>query len=633
MKNVTHSQAAKILFLVLTLSLSPSIGSADDWYSPEVDQSYPTRVYWGDTHLHTSFSVDASGFGNDALTPDDAYRFAKGEAVRAHNGQPVRLRRPLDFLVVADHAVNLAVLPRIAAKDPMIMKSELGKRWAQLLKEATTTAGDVLTSKTDASFASSLGALYNGRLFYQRSWSTDYFSDKAFRQSVWDEVCANADRHNDPGSFMAFIGYEWTPATGDPKSPNLHRNVIFEGGADEAGRVLPFSVQDSRNVEDLWSYLSDYEEQVGGQVLAIPHNGNLSSGAMFSLKDFDGRPITVAYAETRARWEPIYEVTQYKGDSETHPVLSPTDEFADFERWDVPGFFGKKPANFEELKRSEYVRSALKTGLNQKVELGVNPFKFGMIGSTDAHTSLPTADEDNYWGKLTFYEPSPYRITRCWHFGASGYAAVWATENSRRALFAAMKRRETYATTGPRMTVRFFGGWDYAPNDATRPGLARIGYAKGVPMGGDLSSAPEGKAPIFLIRAVKDPDGANLDRLQVIKGWRDKNGALHEAIYNVALSDGRKADRKGRIKPVGNTVDVKDASYTNSIGDPELAAVWKDPDFNRDELAFYYVRVLQIPTPRWTAFDAKRFGLANPPAEIPMVVQDRAYTSPIWYTP
>ena len=450
---------------------------------------------------------------------------------------------------------------------------------------------------------------------------------------MWDEVCANADRHNDPGVFTAFIGYEWTPATQDPKSPNLHRNIIFEGGADQAGQVLPFSIQDSRNVEDLWAYLKDYEDRVGGQVLAIPHNGNLSAGVMFGPNDYDGQPITTEYAKTRSRWEPIYEVTQYKGDGETHPILSPTDEFAAFERWDVAGFFGERPANWEEQKRREYARSALKIGLDQQVKLGVNPFKFGMIGSTDAHTSLSTADEDNFWGKLAFYEPSPYRLKRSWHFSASGYAAVWATENTRESIFAAMKRKETYATTGPRMTVRFFGGWDYASDDAVRHDLARIGYAKGVPMGGDLTHAPEGKSPSFLIRAVKDPDGANLDRVQVIKGWRDEKGELYEKVYNIALSDGRKEGRSGRVKPVGNTVDVQDASYTNSIGDPELAAVWADPDFNRDELAFYYVRVLEIPTPRWTAYDAKYFGLKDLPEEIPMVVQERAYTSPIWYTP
>ena len=630
---IAQKQMRVLPLFVCAAFVVTQIGCADDSYSPDLDQSHPVNVYWGDTHLHTNLSVDAAGFGNDRLTPDDAYRFAKGEAIRAHNGQEARLRRPLDFLVVADHAVNIGVLPRIARRDPLIMKTSVGKRWALLLDQVPVLAKDVLTSETAEAYAESQSSLYNGRRFYTRAWSTDYVRDKAFRQSVWEEVCANADRHNDPGTFTAFIGYEWTPPTRHPKSPNLHRNIVFEGGADEVSQILPFSYQESENVEDLWAYLKDYEDRIGGKVLAIPHNGNLSAGVMFALEDYDGNPLSEAYAKTRARWEPLYEVTQYKGDGETHPILSPTDEFADFETWHVPAFFEERPANWAEMKRTEYARSALKLGLEQQVKLGVNPFKFGMIGSTDAHTSLSTADEDNFWGKLTFYEPSPYRAKRSWHFSASGYAAVWATENTREAIFAAMKRKETYATTGPRMTVRFFGGWDYAADDAARPDLARIGYAKGVPMGGDLTRAPRGQSPSFLIRAVKDPDGAMLDRVQVIKGWRDRPGYLREKVYNVALSDGRREDSAGRVEPVGNTVDVKDASYLNTIGDAELATVWKDPDFDRDELAFYYVRVIEIPTPRWTAYDAKRFGIEDLPEEVPMMVQDRAYTSPIWYTP
>jgi hypothetical protein len=632
---MTTRERIRIEFLFVGIvSIVSWSGFAEDSYSPDRDQSHPVTVYWGDTHLHSNLSVDASGFGNDRLTPDDAYRFAKGEPVRAHNGQEARLRRPLDFLVVADHAVNIGVLPRIFAKDPLILKTEVGKRWAELLKEIPVrNIGEALTAETTEAYREAQSSLYGGRKFYTKSWTTDYVADEAFRQSVWDEVCANAERHNDPGVFTAFIGYEWTPATRDPLSPNLHRNVVFEGGADEAGQVLPFSIQDSHNVEDLWAYLKDYEERVGGQVLAIPHNGNLSAGIMFGPNDYDGNPITQEYAKTRSRWEPIYEVTQYKGDGETHPVLSPTDEFADFERWHVAGFFGDRPDNFEEQKRREYARSALKIGLDEYAKLGVNPFKFGMIGSTDAHTSLSTADEDNFWGKLAFYEPSPFRAKRSWHFGASGYAAVWATENTREAIFAAMKRKETYATTGSRMTVRLFGGWDYIADDAARPDLAKVGYAKGVPMGGDLTNAPDGKSPSFLIRAVKDPDGANLDRVQLIKGWRDADGELHEQIYNVALSDRRKESRSGKVKPVGNTVDVKEASYLNTIGDAELAIVWTDPDFDEEELAVYYVRVIEIPTPRWTAYDAKRFGIDDLPEEVPMIVQDRAYTSPIWYTP
>lgn len=623
-------RSCSLTFFTWALAFS---GVQAEVYPGESERDFPVNVYFGDTHLHTNLSVDASGFGNDRLSPDDAYQFAKGAAVRAHNGLEAQLRRPLDFLVVADHGVNLGVLPRIAQRSPGVMATEIGQRWAKLLDEVPVLAKQVLTARTDEDYARDQGLLYNGRRFYTGAWGRDYISDEGIRGSIWHEVCANAERHNDPGRFTAFIGYEWTPPTGHPKSPNLHRNVIFEGGADEACQVLPFSFRESPNVEDLWAYLKDYEERIGGKVIAIPHNGNISSGVMFGPNDFDGNPISGDYARTRARFEPLYEVTQYKGDGEAHPILSPTDEFADFETWHVPGFFGKRPDGWADMKQHEYARPALKRGLNYAVSLGTNPFKFGMIGSTDAHTSLATADEDNFWGKLAFYEPSPWRAKRSWHFGASGYAAVWATQNTREALFAAMQRRETYATTGPRMMVRFFGGWDFDKDDAFRADLADVGYARGVPMGGDLMEGPDGRAPSFLIRAARDPIGANLDRVQVIKGWRDQAGELHEQVYDVALSDGRKVSRSGKVKPVGSTVDIEQASYLNSIGAAELSVTWRDPDFDADQLAFYYVRVIQIPTPRWTAYDAKRFGVNDMPAAAPMTVQDRAYTSPIWYTP
>ena len=398
--------------------------------------------------------------------------------------------------------------------------------------------------------------------------------------------------------LLVHSGYEWTPATRDTKSPNFHRNIIFEGGPGKACQLLPFSIQDSRNVEDLWAHLDRYERETGGKVLAIPHNGNLSNGRMFLPVDFDGNPIGVEYARTRERWEPIYEMTQIKGDAETHPVLSPNDEFADFETWprgERPHILPpeERPADFAERKRHEYARSALMVGLDLQASLGVNPFKFGMIGATDAHTGLATADEDNWWGKHTMVEANPYRALTTWHYASGGYAAVWARDNTRESIFAAMRRREVYATTGPRMIVRFFGGFDFEAADADRADLAATGYAKGVPMGGDLTAAPAQQSPRFLIRAIKDPDGANLDRVQIVKGWRDRDGRTHERVYDVALSDDRKPTARGNAEPVGNTVDG--ASYDNSIGDPELAIVWTDPDFDAGALAFYYVRVLQIP--------------------------------------
>ena len=580
-------------------------------YSPNASQDDPINLFWGDTHLHTNLSVDANGLGNKNLGPDVAYEFAKGSKVTAHNGMEVRLRRPLDFLVVADHAVNMGVIPAIIEGDATVLSTKVGKLWQPKLDSNPDTTKEK---------------------FFWKSWAfkgekAEVVTNSDFRLSVWEKTAKAADKHNDPGTFTAFTGYEWTPfAEG---AFNLHRVMIFKDAIDKTLRTVPFSNYDSPDVEDLWAVLSDYEETTGGEVLAIPHNGNLTKGLMFALETYNKQPFTKAYAQTRARWEPLYEVTQIKGDSETHPVLSPTDEFADYETWNG---IARDSTNNEE-RPYEYARSALKLGLGLQSELGVNPFKFGMIGSTDSHTSLVTADEDNFWGKTTTVEPSPTRAEEYARYSAAGYAGVWAHENTRESLFAAMKRKEVYASTGPRITVRFFGGWDYEASDASKPDLASVGYANGVPMGGDLTHGPKGKSPNFLIRAVRDPDGANLDRVQLIKGWRTESGELEEKVYDVALSDGRKVGRNGKVKPVGSTVDANDASYSNSIGDPELAVVWTDPDFNPDELAFYYVRILEIPTPRWTAYDAKFFGLEDLPKEIPMVTQERAYTSPIWYTP
>jgi hypothetical protein len=459
-------------------------------------------------------------------------------------------------------------------------------------------------------------------------------------RSVWELITELADKFNDPGKFTAFIGYEYTsmPNGGN----NLHRVVIFKDDAKKANQVLPFSAFDSENPEDLWGYLDGYEKKTGGHILAIAHNGNVSNGLMFSDKTFEGKPLSQAYAETRSRWEPLYEVTQMKGDGEAHPYLSPDDEFADYETWDKGNLLGNAPKEKSMLKH-EYGRSALKLGLKFEDQLGVNPFKFGLIGSTDAHTSLATSEENNQWGKLTLKEPNDHRAETpiieaptpeltTWGYeqAASGYAAIWAKENTRASLFEAMQRRETYATTGPRMTVRFFGGWDYVSDDVHRPNFADIGYAKGVPMGGDLSNAPEGKSPRFIVAASKDPDGANLDRVQVIKGWLDSEGKTQEKVYDVALADGRKPGASA--KSIGSTVDVENATYTNTIGDSELSTVWTDPKFDPKERAFYYVRVIEIPTPRWTAYD-KKFFKNEMPEKAKMVGQERAYTSPIWYTP
>ena len=447
-----------------------------------------------------------------------------------------------------------------------------------------------------------------------------------------------ADEHNQPGKFTAFIGYEWTAA---PDGNNLHRVVIYRDGAGTVGQVPPFSGQDSLDPRELWKALARYEAQTGGEVIAVPHNGNLSNGIMFPAKSLDGKPIDADYARLRARWEPIYEVTQVKGDSESHPTLSSEDDFADFENWDQDNI-GRNAAKEDWMLQHEYARGALKLGLRYEAQLGVNPFKIGLIGSTDGHNTFTTPEEDNFFGKFPESEPGAERTQNAmaadrlwenWRIVASGYAAVWARENTRDALFAAMKRREVYATTGSRIQVRFFAGWDYAPNLVRQPGYLDVAYAGGVPMGGDLANAPENGAPSFILVAAKDPDGANLDRAQIIKGWLDENGELQEQVHDVAWSGDRRRDpRTGKVGPVGSTVDLADATFDNSIGAAELAVVWRDENFNPKERAFYYARVIEIPRPRWTAKDAAYFGL-DLPKEIPMTVQDRAYTSPIWYTP
>ncbi len=642
--------------VLLSLGLAAGLASAGDEYSPNIGPRHPQNVYWGDTHLHTNLSVDAYAFGNRNLGPEEAYRFAKGEEVTTQNGMRVRLRRPLDFLVIADHSGNMGLLSELERGNSGVLLPSRARDWSE---------------RFGAAYQAIKGDPAKAHGFWQVVSYSGFMGGNALtteaRDSIWRKFAYLADAHNEPGRFTALIGYEWTQWY-----EWLHRVVIFRDDAKKATRMLPFTEYDSSDPEDLWTYLENYEKRTGGEVLAIPHNSNLTSGTMFALEDARGNALTRSYAETRQRWEPLLEVTQVKGDSETHPLLSPRDSFADFERQSMPlgarsaddkkvfGYTGfdswherfRNETTTDWMRHFEYARSALKLGLEQQAKLGVNPFKFGMIGSSDMHTSLSTTDEDNFWGGPSSASgPHPRRLlgpwiphsTRParregvgavgWTMGASGKAAVWAESNTREALFAAMKRRETYATTGPRMSVRFFGGWDFASTDAVQPDLARVGYRKGVPMGGDLANGPAGRAPSFLVRAVKDPEGANLDRLQIVKGWRRKDGSLHEKVYDVALSDGRTPDATGKVRPVGSTVNLTNVSYENSIGAPELAVVWKDPDFDPGELAFYYVRVIEIPTPKWTAYDAKYFGVKNVPPEVPLVQQERAYTSPIWFTP
>jgi hypothetical protein len=599
-------------------------------YSPYAGRNFPTRPFFGDTHLHTSVSFDAGAFGA-RLGPRDAYRFARGEEVTASSGQPAKLSRPLDFLVVADHSDNMGFFPKLLAGDPSVLADADGQRWYNLMKsgKGAEAAIDIITSFSAGKFPPKLLSLPG----------TKTYGD------AWHETIAAAEEANEPGRFTAFIGYEWTSNT---NGYNLHRNVIYRNDGTYARQVEPMVTLQpwgSDNPRDLWKWMEAYEAKTGGDVLAIAHNGNLSNGIMFpKIESFTGKPIDAAYAEGRARWEPLYEATQMKGDSETHPFLSPNDEFADYETWDK-GNLTLTEAKKPEMLEFEYVRAALKNGLALAPELGTNPYKFGLVGSTDSHTALAAVEEENFFGKVSSMEPNPERTKRPfvrqgdltimeWEVASSGYAAVWATANTREAIFDAMERKEVYATTGSRMIVRFFGGWDFVPDDALSRLPAEVGYTKGVPMGGDLSAAPEGKAPSFLVAALKDQIGANLDRIQIIKGWVDAEGQTQEKVHDVVWGDAgtRQPGADGKLPPVGNTVNVAEALWTNTIGDPELITVWTDPEFSPGQRAFYYARVLEIPTPRWTAYDAKRFGLQLPP-EIPMVTQERGYTSPIWYTP
>lgn len=582
------------------------------------DKGYPSQVYFGDTHLHTALSMDAGAFGN-RLGMDEAYQFARGDEVTSTTGIKTRLQKPLDFLVVADHSDGMGFFPDLMAEKAHVMKFDEAKAWKKMIDEGKggEAALDIIKKFSQGEFP----------------FKTN---DVGMMTPVWKEVVAAAEKYNDPGKFTAFIGYEWTSLI---KGNNLHRVVIYRDNGDKAIHQLPFTNEDSSDPERLWDNLEGYEKNTGGKVLAIPHNGNLSNGMMFAETTVDGRAYDKAYVDRRAMWEPLVEVTQIKGDGETHPFLSPNDEFADYENWDK-GNLDMSEVKTNEMLQYEYVRSALKLGLKIKKELGTNPYKFGMIGSTDSHTSLATADDSNFFGKASNVEPSKDRwghpfVTSdngtiyTWETLASGYAAVWAHENTRTSLWDGMKRKETYATTGSRMTVRFFGGWEFNQQDLDADYVAQ-GYAKGVPMGGDLT-AGSGKAPTFMVYALMDPDGGSLDRIQIVKGWLKADGSTDEKVFDVVWSGDRKPGADGKLPEVGNSVNVEDGTWDNSIGSVELKALWTDPDFDSAQEAFYYVRVLEIPTPRWTLYDKLQHG-AELSEEVPLFNTERAYTSPIWYS-
>jgi hypothetical protein len=593
-------------------------------YSPYAGRSFPSRPLWGEIHLHTSWSPDAVAAGT-RVGPDEALQYAKGAEITSSTGQKVKLSRPYDFMMVADHSDSLGVMSGVLAGDPKLLADPTLKKWNKGMtaggEAATAVVMEMITMQGEGTLPEAV-------------------TDKDVQLDMWQKMTEIVEGHNDPGTFTALIGYEWTSNYGGGN--NLHRNVVYRDGKDKADMVRPLTTYDTDIPNEFWNWMAMYEEKTGGRVLAVPHNGNLSNGLMFATKTPDGKPIDADWVEARARWEPLVEVTQSKGTSEQHPSLSPADEFADFEIWDKGNLnvVPKKPGMIE----FEYAREALKRGLKLEDKFGTNPFKFGMLGSTDDHTGISSAEENNYFGKFPASEPGPERSTgnafnfegrtvKDWQLGASGLTAVWAQENTRASIWDAMKRKEVYGTTGPRMFVRFFGGWEFVEEDALGRNPGTVGYGKGVPMGGDLLPAPEGaKAPSFLVGALKDPLSGNLDRIQIIKGWVDADGETHEKIYDAVWAGNREPDADGKLPPVGDTVDLKKATWVNSIGASELITVWTDPDFDPALDAFYYARVLEIPTPRWTAYDAAYFEDSNFSADTTMKVIERAYTSPIWYS-
>jgi hypothetical protein len=595
-------------------------------YSPYPAHDFPNRVYWGVAHVHTGYSFDSGMFGV-TTTPDDLFRVARGGEVVLDNGQRFKQDRPLDWVSITDHAEYMGISDQIRAGSPDLLANPQGKRWYEMSR---TSPQDGVKAAIEA-----VVSMQNGKPVFDAS---------KLMAAAWTRATAAAEKWNEPGVFTTLHGFEWTSA---PGGNNLHRTVVFRDGADRANQVLPFSTFDSQDPSDLWKYMDAYARKTGGQVLAIPHNGNLSNGLMYSAETFDGKPMDRAYAEARASHEPLFEATQIKGDGETTPYLSANDEFADFERWDFN--FNKMVPAENGVLQNNYVRSALRLGLELDSRLGANPYKSGLIGGNDAHLGVVTTREDNFFGEFANGLPSPDRwktpltmvendpkkgpLVSVWNESASGLGGVWARENTREGIWDALKRKEVYATTGDRLVVRLFAGWDFKKSDLERSGFVANGYANGVPMGGELSKAPAGKSPAFLVYAMRDPEGPNLDRVQIIKGWLGKNGKTQERIFDIAVSGGRTIGADGRCKtPVGTTVDAANATYTNTIGATTLSAYWQDPTFDSSEQAFYYVRVIQIPSPRWTAYDQKRYG-TKMPDYVPMSVTDRAYTSPVWYTP
>ena len=580
------------------------------------------QVYWGDLHIHTSLSSDAFTMGVRAV-PDDVYRFAKGETLEHGAGYPVTITRPLDFAAVTDHAEYLgqAKLSGLDVPTTRQSLSDILRRENRLT--VTQSWWEIMSLIRENGFKLTLTGV-----------------DADINRAAWDEIVAAAERHNEPGVFTTFPGWEWSADTGDVGT-HLHRNVIY--GSDDLPSI-PFSSIDGPTPPDLWEFLRS-ERAIGRTVMAIPHNPNLSEGLAYRITDESGKRIDRVSPQDRSDLEPISEILQIKGSSETHPLLSSLDEFADFE---IAGTVPGREVTLTSVKGA-YARDALRSGISMAHSEGFNPLKFGVIGSSDSHNATSPSDEKGYTGKLPMMDGSAGlrtgaaglgldKMTPARKWGSGGLAAVWAPENTREALFDAMQRRETFATSGPRIVVSLFAGWGFPEGTAASANFDEIARESGVPMGSSLpeisraDSADSDRAtPEFVVVAERDPMGANLDRIQMIKGWVDSSGQSHERIYDLAWSDERTVDAKtGRLAAVGSTVDPANATYDNTIGAPQLRAQWSDPDFDSDQEAFYYVRVLEIPTPRWSTYDAVQLGI-EPMA--PVAIQERAISSAIWYQP
>jgi hypothetical protein len=596
----------------------------------------PDKLLWGDTHLHTAYSFDAFLNNNLTADPDTAYRFAQGQPViHPYHRARVQLQTPLDFLVVSDHAEFMGGLRDIYynglnPEDAGIIDRIMNWYRTRTVRNAIDAGeGSVLFRSVLPESAEPSEA---AKAFAERAASRLPTDPRVIR-NAWQAIAASADAHYQPGRFTSFIGWEWSSL---PGGANLHRVVVSDANAQQASTFVPYASTDSPYPDDLWRWLDATSAATGADFIAIPHNSNLSKGMMFAAETLRGAPIDRDYAQTRMRWEPIVEATQIKGDSEVHPLFAPNDEFADFEQY--PFYIQQQPEPYQP-KPGDYVRSGLKTGLAIGSEIGANPYEFGLIGSTDGHTGLASAEENNFWGKMATDSTPETKIntliaggSRGWTMSASGLAAVWATENTRQSIMAAFRRRETYATTGPRIQVRVFGGWTFSHQDLQAEDLSELGYARGVPMGGELQSAASGQRPAFMITALKDPKGANLDRVQVIKGWLDAAGNTQERVIDAVWSGNRQPNDEGKLPQVGNSVDLKTGQVSNGIGAAELRGVWRDEDFDASQAAFYYVRVLEIPTARHAHYDALALGMEAPTVG-PTLIQERAYTSPIWYKP